>query len=106
MSFNLPKFLRRTPTESLRTYFDERGLEPLAEIQREASGRELIEDLRAAIERLPDSERERVYNDFERVSQLTDDTGQLASRGMLNDAPDLRAALSEIDSHEGRALLV
>jgi len=106
MSFNLPKFLRRTPTESLRTYFDERRLEPLAEIQREASGRELIEDLRAAIERLPDSERERIYNDFERVSQLTDDIGQLALRAMLNDAPDLLAALSEIDSHEGRALLV
>ena len=25
MSFSLPKFLRRVPAESLKTYFDERG---------------------------------------------------------------------------------
>ena len=37
---------------------------------------------------------------------MTDDIGQLALRGMLDDAPELLAALSEMDSHEGRALLV
>jgi hypothetical protein len=40
------------------------------------------------------------------VSQLADDTGQLALRGMVSDSPGLLQAFSDIDSHEGRALLV
>jgi hypothetical protein len=106
MHFSLPKFLRRVPSESLATYFDARELNAVAEIQRNASGPHAIEDVRQAIEALPESELLRIYEDFDRVCQLADDTGQLALRGMIGNAPELLEALSDVDSREGRALLV
>jgi hypothetical protein len=106
MHFSLPRFLRRVPSESLATYFDARGLNAVAEIQRNASGTHGVESVRQGIEALPESELLRIYDDFDRVCQLADDTGQLALRGMIGDTPELLKALSDIDSHEGRARLV
>jgi hypothetical protein len=106
MHFSLPKFLRRVPSESLAAYFEARGFDTVAEVQRKASGRQGVEGVRQAIEALPERELLRIYDDFDRVCQLADDTGQLALRGMIGDAPELLEALSDIDSNEGRALLV
>jgi hypothetical protein len=106
MSFSLPKFLRQAPAESLQTYFEERKILQAASIQWDASSRRLVDTLRVMIEGLSDRDRERVYDDFERVCQIADDTGQLALRGMVGDAPELLDAISEMDSHEGRGLLV
>jgi hypothetical protein len=106
MHFNLPTFLRRVPSESLAVYFEARGFNTVAEVQRRASGRQGVEGVRQAIEALPERELLRIYDDFDRACQLADDTGQLALRGMIGDAPKLLEALSDIDSHEGRALLV
>jgi hypothetical protein len=106
MHFSLPKFLRRVPPESLATYFDARGLNAVAEIQQNASGQQGVERVRHAIEALPESEFLRIYDDFDRVCQLTDDTRQLALRSMIGDHPELLKAFSDIDSQEGRGLLV
>jgi hypothetical protein len=54
---------------------------------------------------LAEQQRDRVFDDFERVSQLADEIGQLALRGTLVTAPDFLDAISGIESHEGRALL-
>jgi hypothetical protein len=106
MHFSLPRFLRRVPSESLATYFEARGLNAVAKIQRSASGQHGVERVRQAIESLPESEFLRIYDDFDRVSQLADDTGQLALHSMIGGASKLLEALSDVDSREGRALLV
>ena len=104
MSFSLPKFLRRVSTESLKTYFDERGYDR-TKFDWEHNQRKLIEHICTVINGLAERDRHRVFDDFERASQLTDEIGQLALRSSLSDAPELLEAISEMDSQEGRALL-
>jgi hypothetical protein len=105
MSFSLPKFLRRLPAENLRQYVSERGFGQATEIDWDEKQPELLRQMRAVIEGLAEHDRHRVFDDFERVSQLADDVGQLALRGTLSDAPELLDAISGMDSHEARALL-
>jgi hypothetical protein len=104
MSFSLPKFLRRVPAESLKTYFDERGYDR-TKIDWEHKQPKLIEHIWVVINGLTERDRHRVFDDFERVSQLTDEIGQVALRSTLAEAPDFLEAISQINSHEGRALL-
>jgi hypothetical protein len=66
----------------------------------------LVVAVRVAVEQLSDRERERIYGDFERVSQLVDDTGQLALRGMLGGEAESLSAMLQMDSPEDRALWV
>jgi len=103
MSFSLSKFLRRVPAESLKTYFDERGYDR-TKIDWEHE-QPKIEHIWAVINGLAERDRHRVFDDFERVFQLTDEIGQVALRSTLADAPEFLEAISEVDSHEGRALL-
>jgi hypothetical protein len=65
----------------------------------------LIEHIWAVINGLAERDRHRVFDDFERVSQLTDEIGQVALRSTLADAPKFLEAISDVDSREGRALL-
>jgi hypothetical protein len=106
MSFSLPKFLRKVSAQTLQIYFDERPIIKTSAIKWGSSPRELVGAVWVAIEDLPDRERERVYDDFERTSQLADDTGQLALRGMLGGESELLCAISEMESPEDRALWV
>jgi hypothetical protein len=92
------------PSESLTTYFDERGFDG-AKIDWHSKQPQLIQQIRTVIDGLAEHDRHRVFEDFERASQLADDIGQLALRGTLSDAPDFLDVISEMDSHEGRALL-
>jgi hypothetical protein len=106
MSFNLLRFLRRVPPENLKTYFHNRGFDQTKEIDWDEEQSDLVQQVRAVIDSLEEQHRLRIFDDFERVSQLADDIGQLAIRSALSDVPDLLDTISEIDSHEGRALLV
>ena len=84
MHFSLPRFLRRVPSESLATYFEARGLNAVAKIQRSASGQHGVERVRQAIEALPESEFLRIYEDFDRVSQLASGaTGSVGPTGCV-----------------------
>ena len=105
MTFSLPRFLRRVPAESLKTYFDERGLDQKNTIGWDVERPELMQRIRTVIEGLVEHDRQRVFDDFERVSQLADDLGQVAIKGTLSNAPDLLDTIFGMDSHEGRALL-
>jgi hypothetical protein len=103
VSFSLPKFLRRLPTESLKGYFDERGYAG-TQIVWDTDQPKMVEQIRTVIDGLPEEERHRVFDDFERAYQLSDDIGQRALRGMLFHMPELLDAISQTDTHEGRAL--
>jgi hypothetical protein len=104
VSFSLPKFLRRVPAESLKAYFDERGYDR-TKIDWDDKQPKLIEQIRTVIDGLAEQQRHRVFDDFERVSQLADEIGHLALRGTLVSAPEFLDAISGIESQEGRALL-
>jgi hypothetical protein len=105
VSFSLLRFLRRVPAESLKTYFDERQFDRTKEIDWDAKQPDLLQQVRTVIDSSEEQHRHRIVDDFERASQLADDIGQLAIRSALGDAPDLLDTISEMDSHEGRALL-
>jgi hypothetical protein len=104
VSFSLPKFLRRAPAESRKAYFDERDYDR-TKIDWDYKQPKLVEHIWAVISGLAEPDRHRVFDDFERVSQLTDEIGQVALRSTLADASDFLEAIYEMDSHEGRALL-
>jgi hypothetical protein len=102
MAFNLPQFLRRTPRDSLKSYFAFRSIAPAVEFDWSAAQRVFIDALRAAVENLPDGERERVYQDFENADMLADEPGQLAIRSLFS-APFV-LAVEAMDNSEARSL--
>ena len=83
MAFNLPQFLRRTPRDSLKSYFAFRSIGLAVGFDWSAAQRVFLDALRAAVENLPDGERERVYQDFEHADMLADEPGQLAIRSLF-----------------------
>jgi len=88
----------------LKMYFDERVFDHSKKIDWDEK-EHLVEQVRTVIDGVEEQRRDRIVDDFERVSHLADDIGQLAIRGALGNAPDLLDTISEMDSHEGRALL-
>jgi hypothetical protein len=104
MGFSVPNFLRRTPPTALEDYFAARGFSGLSGIDWESKPHVLLGRLLEAIETLPDQDREHVFDDFERATQLCDEIGQRALQAVL--AHDLLGAVRASDSHETRPLLV
>jgi hypothetical protein len=88
----------------LKAYFDDRGYDR-TNIDWDDSQSRLIEQIRNVIDGLGEHDRHRVFDEFERVSQLTDEVGQVALWSTLAEAPEFLKVISEVDSHEGRALL-
>ncbi|MEQ8817855.1 MAG: hypothetical protein RLO51_16255 [Thalassobaculum sp.] len=79
MSVHLSTILRRTPTGSLRAYFDTISPENFADIDWTTKRNTLVDNLAQLINEIGDKARGRVYQDFDRVGQLMTDHG----RGML-----------------------
>jgi hypothetical protein len=104
MGFSLPNFLRRTPPTALENYFAACGFSPVSGINWESKPQLLLERLLEAINSLPNQNREHVFDDFERATQLCDEIGQRALQSVL--AHDLLEAVRASDSHEARSLLV
>jgi hypothetical protein len=104
MGFSLPNFLRRTPPTALENYFAACAFFPVSGINWESKPQLLLDRLLAAINSLPNQNREHVFDDFERATQLCDEIGQRALQAVL--AHDLLEAVRASDSHEARSLLV
>ena len=66
MSFSLPRFLRRTPAQSLKAYFAARDLSGFEKIHWDGQPKGLLGSLQKAIDALAEADRE------ERVDQLCD----------------------------------
>jgi hypothetical protein len=106
MSFSLPRFLRRTPPESLKRYFEDRQVAQLGDVDWNADQSALLRTLKQAVEALGEQARERVITDFERVDQLCNVVGQLALHSVVTDDPELLSLFLAADSDETRALIV
>jgi hypothetical protein len=77
MSFSLPRFLRRVEPSDLQWYFAARDILFSKQVDWTAINRPaaLLDSLKAAIDALPERARERVFENFERVDQLSDEIG-------------------------------
>jgi hypothetical protein len=99
MSFSLPRFLRHIRPSDLQDYFRQRDIRFQERVDWNAGPTKLMACLKVAIEALPDLQRERVLDDFERVDQLTDELGQCS---LLTLAESDRALLQRFQSCHGR----
>jgi hypothetical protein len=104
MAFNLPQFLRRTPRDSLRSYFAFRSITLAVDVDWSAAQRAFLDVLRAVVENLPDGERERVFQDFESADILADEPGQLAVRSLFSENAPFVLAVEGMANGEARSL--
>ncbi|MBK5911437.1 hypothetical protein CCR85_08030 [Rhodothalassium salexigens] len=74
----LSAFLRKTPGEALREYFDRPEIGLPTEFEWPASDADLSGPLLAALDKMSRVQRDRISNDAERVHGLSDEPGQAA----------------------------
>jgi hypothetical protein len=106
MSFSLPRFLRYIRPSDLEEYFERRGIRFPERLDWNAASAKLMVCLKAAIEALPDAQRERVLDDFERVHQLTDDSGQCSLLALAEPDAALHRRFQSCHGHQARGLLI
>jgi hypothetical protein len=106
MSFSLPRFLRHIGPSDLKVYFQQRDVRFPERLDWNAVPPKLLAILKAAIEALPDVQRERVLDDFERVDQLTDDIGQCSLLALAEPDGALLRQFRNCQGHQARGLLV
>ncbi|ABV92158.1 hypothetical protein Dshi_0409 [Dinoroseobacter shibae DFL 12 = DSM 16493] len=85
MATALSAFLRKTPGEALREYFDRPEIGLPTEFDWPASDAELSGPLLGAIEKMSRVQRDRISNDAERVHALSDEPGQAAIYSVAED---------------------
>jgi hypothetical protein len=66
----------------------------------------LLESVKAAIEAFPERERERVFEDFERIDQVSDDVGQCALQSLIEHNEALLRRFHSCNGSEARGLFV
>lgn len=81
----LSAFLRRTPGEALREYFDRPEIGLTTKLDWTVSEGALARPLLGAIEDMSREQRDRVSNDAERVHALADEPGQAAIYSVAED---------------------
>jgi hypothetical protein len=106
MSFSLPRLLRHIRPSDLGDYFEQRDIRFPERVDWNAVPAKLLACLKAAIEALPDLQRERVLDDFERVDQLTDDIGQCSLLALAELDAALLRRFQSCHGHQARGLLV
>jgi len=89
----LSAFLRKTPSEALREYFDRPEIGLPTEFEWPEADTDLSVPLFGAIEKMSRVERDRVSNDAERVHSLSNEPGQAAIYSVAED-PDFLDGLA------------
>jgi hypothetical protein len=105
MSFSLPRFLRHIRPSDLEDYFEQRDIRFPEPFDRNAAPAKLLACLKAAIEALADAQRERVFDDFERIDQLTDDIGQCSLLALAEPDGALLRRFQSCHGRQARGLL-
>ncbi len=99
---SIAKFIRNTPVNDLRTYFDRQGFDLQESVNWEAPEREIVKPLLKLVDDLSESERAALTTDSERIAVMTDELGQMA---LLSVVPD-RNQLETMENSFARALWV
>jgi hypothetical protein len=106
MSFSLPRFLRRMQPSDLQRYFAARDIPFSEQVEWTNRPADLLDSLRAAMDSLPERARERVFEDFERIDQLSDEIGQRALLSLIDHDEALLRRFHSCPGSEARGLLV
>ena len=106
MSFSLPHFLRRVQPSDLQGYFGVRVILFSEPIDWTAKAADLLSSVKTAIEALPERERERVFEDFERIDQVSDEIGQRALRSLIEQDEAALRRFHSCNGSEARGLFV
>ncbi len=104
MAFSLRQFLRHTPSRTLKSYCDNRGLDLPGAVDWAADEKILVKALLAAIENLPGETRSQVTADFERVHAMAGEVGEKAMLGAVADRDRLIEVFGGLESAEERSL--
>ncbi len=103
MSFSLPQFLRRTSPASLREYIEHRCLSGFEGVDWGAKPQAYVDAVGKVINGLSEDAVAKIIEDFERVSQLCGEAGQLAIRHAILDEALLNH-IQMLDGDEARGL--
>jgi hypothetical protein len=106
MSFSLPRFVRRVQPSDLQGYFGARAILLSERVDWTAKSSVLVESVKTAIEVLSEREREQVFEDFERIDQVSDEIGQRALRSLIEHDEALLHRFHSCDGSEARGLFV
>lgn len=107
MSFSLPRFLRRMQPSDLQQYFGARDILLSKQVDWTVkSSADLLNSVKAAIDSLPELEREQVFEDFERIGQLSDEVGQRALQSVIEYDEALLHRFHSCDGSEARGIFV
>lgn len=93
-------FIRNTPPDALHAYFDQNAVELPRAVNWNAPNHEIVRALIEAVDEMDDLAVARVKADAERVAKMTDEAGQTALYGVVDD----RARLDELGNSYHRAL--
>jgi hypothetical protein len=106
LPFSFRQFVRQTPSPTLKTFFDSRGIDFGDEVDWSKDDVIIARQVGNALERLPAEQAAPLISDFERAQTLSDERGYCA---LINAAPDRAAMLARFEGAENnqeRALLV
>jgi hypothetical protein len=106
MSFSLPRFVRRVQPSDLQGYFRARAILLSERVDWTAKSSVLVESVKTAIEVLSEREREQVFEDFERIDQVSDEIGQRALRSLIEHNEASLCRFHSCNGSEARGLFV
>jgi hypothetical protein len=93
-------FIRNTPVDSLRSYFEAVGLSLPEPVNWNGAEAEVVKPLLRAVDALSDLERARLLLDADRITTMADEVGQTAILGVVSD----RAKIEALRNGHERAL--
>ena len=97
---SIARFIRNTPIDSLRRYFEAGGIVLPESVNWTAAEPEVVKPLLRAIDELSDNDRARILLDAERVVTMADEVGQTAILAVVKD----RAFVEGLRNGHERAL--
>lgn len=97
---SIARFIRNTPIDSLRRYFEAGGIALPESVNWLAAEADVVKPLLRAVDELSETERARILLDAERIVTMADEVGQTAILAVAND----RALVETLRNGHERAL--
>ena len=91
MGFDLRRFLKRTPADSLKPYFVSRCEAAVADVDWSEPQARLMVELIGLLEQLDAVQSAEIWAEFERIAQFDDESGRKALRSVISDEHVLAA---------------
>ena len=82
---SIARFIRNTPVDSLRSYFEAGGFLLPESVDWNAAEAEVVKPLLRAVDALSELERTRILLDADRITMMADEVGQTAIFGVVSD---------------------